>query len=73
MDKNVILYSTGCPKCKELKALLDKRGVKYSENNSVDEMLALGFTKVPVLSVDGVNMDFSEAQKWLIENNKGDS
>lgn len=73
MNKNVILYSTGCPKCKELKVLLDKRGVRYEENNSVDEMLALGFTKVPVLCVGEQQMEFKDAQKWVINNYKGES
>lgn len=61
----LILYSTGCPKCGVLKKKLDKKGIKYQENTSVDEMLALGFKNVPVLDVDGNCMEFSEAIKWV--------
>ena len=59
-----ILYSTGCPRCKILKKKLSEMGVEYVENNNVDEMLALGFNDVPMLSVDGKLMNFSEAVKW---------
>lgn len=62
-DGVVILYSTDCPKCKVLKQKLDEAGFKYTENNSVEEMLALGITQVPVLSIDGEMYDFTQAVK----------
>ena len=40
-------------------------GVEYVENNNVDEMLELGFDRVPVLVVDDVTMDYSKASAWL--------
>ena len=64
-----ILYSTGCPRCKILKKKLSEMGVEYVENNNVDEMLALGFNDVPMLSVDGKLMNFGEAVKWLLSGN----
>lgn len=72
MNKNIVLYSTGCTNCKQLKLLLTKNNIKFSENNSVDEMIKLGFDRVPVLCVDGLNMNFDEAKKW-INNNKGET
>ena len=65
MAEKVILYSTGCPKCSVLKKKLGEKGVKDTENNSVDEMLALGITSVPTLSVDGELKGFSESVVWL--------
>lgn len=63
-EKNVIiLYSTGCPKCKVLRQKLKEAGVIYTENNSVDEMLALGITEVPMLSIDGRLYSFTQAVK----------
>lgn len=62
---NVILYSTGCPKCKVLKQKLDNKSVSYMENSSVDEMLSLGITQVPVLSVDGELLAFQQANEWV--------
>lgn len=67
---SIILYSTGCPKCIQLKMLLDRHGVSYVINNSVDEVLALGFTTVPVLAVDGSYMNYNEATRWVINTYK---
>lgn len=60
-----ILYSTGCPKCEVLKKKLAEKGVQYTENNSVDEMLKLGIETVPVLKVNDRLLDFKEAVDWV--------
>jgi 5'(3')-deoxyribonucleotidase/glutaredoxin len=65
MPMEITLYSTGCPKCKVLKKKLKEKGIKYTENNSVDEMLSLGISQVPVLSVDNKLLDFSTANNWV--------
>ena len=62
---NVILYSTGCPKCTVLKNKLYDKNIKFAENNSVNDMLSLGITQVPVLEVDGTKMNFKEAVNWI--------
>lgn len=61
----VILYSTGCPKCRVLKTKLDKKNINYIENNDVEEMLELGFDLLPVLKVDNDIMSFTEANDWI--------
>lgn len=58
------MYTTGCPNCRALKVLLDEKNIPYTENTSVDEMLSLGITKVPVLSVDGRLYDCGAAINW---------
>lgn len=63
----IILYSTGCPNCKLLKDYMDKKGVSYEENNSVDDMVAKGFDHVPMLEVDGNIYDFNDAL-MLVKN-----
>lgn len=63
----VILYSTGCPKCSVIKKKLDAKGIGCTENNDVDAMLALGISQVPVLSVDGELLSFVEANQWVNE------
>lgn len=65
MNDIYILYSTGCPKCEVLKKKLAEKGVQYTENNSVDEMLKLGIAAVPVLNVDNRLLDFKEAVDWV--------
>lgn len=61
----IILYSTGCPKCKVLKSKLEEKNIEFVENNSVEEMTGLGITQVPVLSVGGVLLDFKKAVTWV--------
>lgn len=63
----VILYSTGCPKCSVIKKKLDAKDIEYTENNDVDAMVALGVSQVPVLSVDGELLSFVEANQWVNE------
>lgn len=62
---NVILYSTGCPKCNILKTKLNQKNIAYIVNNDIDYMLSRGFNAVPVLEVDGVTMHFEDAIKWV--------
>ncbi len=62
---SVILYSTGCPKCKVLKAKLDSKEIKYDVVDNVDEMLRLGMTTVPCLGVDGEVLNFKESVDYI--------
>jgi len=64
-EKEIILYSTGCPKCSVLTKKLNAAGISFTEKTDVDEMLALGIKAAPVLSVNGELMDFSEANQWV--------
>ena len=61
----IVLYSTGCPKCRVLKQKLDSKSIQYKEENSVDVMLSLGIMQVPVLSVDGKLLPFAQANEWV--------
>lgn len=69
---SLILYSTGCPNCNLIKKMLMDKHFKYIENNSVDDMLSLGITQVPVLYVSGKLLNYREAKEWII-NNRGDT
>lgn len=61
----IILYTTGCPKCKVLEKKLREKGIEHIICNNVNKMLDMGFTNVPILDVDGVMMDFITATKWI--------
>ena len=63
--ERIILYSTGCPKCKILQRKLDETGVLYSTINDIGTMLALGISSAPVLSVNDELMDFNSAIGWV--------
>ena len=67
MTDNIVLYSTGCPKCRVLEAKLEDAGISYVENNSADEMIAMGLTEAPVLSVNGEILGFMAAIRWIDE------
>lgn len=62
---DVILYSTGCPRCNVLKKKLNEKGINFSENNSVEEMLSMGIMEAPMLRVDGELLDFTKAVMWV--------
>lgn len=59
------LFSTGCPRCKVLKQKLQSKNIEYDEVTSVDDMLALGITEVPVLNVGGELLNFLRAVEWV--------
>lgn len=65
----IVIYSTPiCPRCKVLKAKLEKKGINYIEEQNIEKMRELGIDSVPFLQVDGSSlMDFSEANKWINE------
>ena len=64
---NVILYSTGCPKCNSLKKKLADAQIDYSIVEDVDVMLSMGLKDVPWLEVDGNLMNFVDSSKWINE------
>ena len=64
----VTIYTTAtCPKCKILKKKMDAKGIVYEECRDEEKMLDLGIMSVPVLSVDGKLLDFSEGYKYIDE------
>ena len=62
---NVVMYSTGCPKCKILKKKLDEKKVVYEEETDIEKMKSKGIDRVPVLEVDGKLFSYSEAVKLV--------
>jgi len=60
----ITLYTTHCPKCDILKKKLDSKNIKYKEISDIDIMIAKGFMSVPLLEVDGVIMNFLNANEW---------
>ena len=61
----IILYSTGCPRCKVLTTKLNQAGIEYEIENNIEKMLVLGIENVPILSVDGELKEFKEAIDWI--------
>ena len=63
----IILYSTGCPKCKVLVAKLNAKNIKYNTVSDVGIIRSKGISTVPVLEVNGTIMDFKTAVEWINE------
>ena len=62
---DLVLYSTGCPRCKVLEKKLKDKAVEYSLVSDVDEIMNKGITQVPVLEKEGKLLSFSEANAWV--------
>jgi len=62
---NVVLYSTGCSKCKVLEAKLEAKKIKYDIINDIEVMESKGFMSVPMLEVNGEVMSFKRAIDWV--------
>ena len=63
----VVLYSTGCPKCKILEQKLDMKNIEYEKTNDVSELVKMGFTSAPVLKIDDEYLEFKTANEWINE------
>ena len=64
----ITLYTTPtCPRCKILKTKLAQKGIQYEECMDEEKMQSMGILSVPVMSVDGQLLEFSEAVKYVNE------
>lgn len=61
----VVLYSTGCPKCKILEQKLNMKNIPYEKTDDVSELIELGFMSAPVLKVDDKYLEFKAANEWI--------
>lgn len=62
----MVLYSTGCPKCKVLEAKLTQKNIQFEINSSIEEMESLGFSEAPMLKIDdGTILSFPEAVQYI--------
>ena len=66
-ENKIVLYTTGCPRCVVLKKKLAEKQIQYDECNSGAIMAQMGITHVPILSVNGELLGFSDAIKWVNE------
>lgn len=66
----IILFSTGCPKCNVLIQKLNMSNIDYSIENDMTEIIDQGFTSVPILKVDDEYLSFKEANTWIKEHSE---
>lgn len=63
----ITLYTTHCPRCTILEKKLNEKNLSFNTFEDVNEMIKLGFTTVPILKVDDILFNFSDAIKWINE------
>lgn len=63
----ITLYTIHCPACNVLAKKLDAKNLTYTIIDDIDTLNNLGITQFPVLEVDNVRYNFSDAVK-LINN-----
>lgn len=68
----VVLYSTGCPKCKVLEKKLVKEGIDFSLSNDIDKLIEKGYQSAPILEVDGNFMEYKQAVDWIKNRGKAE-
>ena len=65
----IVLYSTGCPKCKVLKKKLEQLEVDFSLVENIDDLNKFAdehnIREAPFLVVDDEILDFKSAIKYL--------
>ena len=62
-----ILNSAHCPCCEALEERLRQTEIEYAVVSDTGQILALGITHVPVLEIDGQQMNYPAAIRWLNE------
>lgn len=62
----ILLYSTQCPNCRMLEALLSHKGISFEVCSDVEIMLKRGIQSVPQLEVNGKLMTYQEAKEWAM-------
>lgn len=61
----IVLYSTGCPRCRVLEQKLQNKNIDFVFAADMLDAIDKGFLSAPVLEVDDEWMDFGEAVKWV--------
>lgn len=66
METKMIFYTTHCPLCNTIEAVLKKTGQSYIKNTDTEEMLRLGFTRVPVFYNGEEYLVGKDIMQWAI-------
>ena len=69
-NMRIILYSNHCPQCVILENILKSKNINYEIFTDEDEMIKIGLTSMPMLSVDGKLYSFRDAYNLI--NSMGD-
>lgn len=62
---NIVLYTTGCPKCRILEKKLNDKNINFDVCDDVEKMKELGLSSIPMLNVNGKIMNYYDAVKYV--------
>jgi len=65
---NVVLYTTHCPKCKILEKKLNQKNIPFEVVTDIELMKEKEYFSVPILELDGIGMNFKDANEWINKN-----
>lgn len=65
LEKNIKIYSNGCPKCRVLEAKLGAKNIEYDKTQNIEELSEKNFNSLPVLMVGDRYLNFVEANDWV--------
>lgn len=63
--KVILYHQDGCPQCRMVEVLLDRKNIEYESCKDVKEMKELGITHTPALKVDDKLMQGKEMIIWI--------
>lgn len=67
---SVTLFSTNCPRCKVLEDKLKAKKISFQlidGERAIESIQERGFLSAPLLNVDGEDMEFGKAIRWVNE------
>lgn len=59
-----LVYTIGCPKCRELEELFQEKKIEYDICNDVKLMIEKGFEYIPMVEIGDKIYNFEEAEEW---------
>lgn len=59
------LYTNHCRKCEILTAKLNEKNISFEIEDDTEKLQALGFDFMPVLEVDGKQLEYGDAVKYV--------
>lgn len=61
----VVLYTSGCPKCKVLAKKLTDKHIDFVEFDDLDFLASMDIKTLPVLGVETELLTFGDAVRWI--------
>lgn len=67
----IVLYSTGCPKCKALAGRLTNNNIKFEVSNDIKELINKGYKSAPMVKINDQYFNYKQVMTMLKEHEQG--